>query len=99
MDARAAAVVMRAVRNTVNTGRAVVATVHQPSLEIFEVGAGRLAAAWLAVGWPWSQLCQHIVLPAAPMRLPAHLAATTHCRLPSWPNLGRSPVYPALSLD
>ena len=36
MDARAAAIVMRAVRNTVNTGRTVVCTIHQPSVDIFE---------------------------------------------------------------
>lgn len=36
LDARAAAIVMRAVRNTVNTGRTVVCTIHQPSIDIFE---------------------------------------------------------------
>ena len=36
LDARAAAIVMRVVRNTVNTGRTVVCTIHQPSLEIFQ---------------------------------------------------------------
>ncbi|KAL4428984.1 hypothetical protein ABPG77_006023, partial [Micractinium sp. CCAP 211/92] len=36
LDARAASVVMRAVKNTVKTGRAVVCTIHQPSPEIFE---------------------------------------------------------------
>ena len=36
LDARAAAIVMRAVRNTVNTGRTVVCTIHQPSVDIFE---------------------------------------------------------------
>ncbi|KAG2492873.1 hypothetical protein HYH03_008788 [Edaphochlamys debaryana] len=36
LDARAASLVMRAVRNTVNTGRTVVCTIHQPSREIFE---------------------------------------------------------------
>ncbi|GAB2225413.1 hypothetical protein Droror1_Dr00006205 [Drosera rotundifolia] len=36
LDARAAAIVMRTVRNTVDTGRTVVCTIHQPSLEIFE---------------------------------------------------------------
>ena len=38
LDARAAAIVMRTVRNTVNTGRTVVCTIHQPSIDIFEVG-------------------------------------------------------------
>ena len=37
LDARAAAIVMRSVRNTVNTGRTVVCTIHQPSIDIFEV--------------------------------------------------------------
>ncbi|EFJ06133.1 hypothetical protein SELMODRAFT_136014 [Selaginella moellendorffii] len=37
LDARAAAVVMRAVRNTVKTGRTVVCTIHQPSIDIFEM--------------------------------------------------------------
>lgn len=36
LDARAAAIVMRSVRNTVNTGRTVVCTIHQPSIDIFE---------------------------------------------------------------
>jgi len=40
LDARAAAIVMRAVRNTVNTGRTVVCTIHQPSVDIFDVGQG-----------------------------------------------------------
>ena len=43
LDARAAAIVMRTVRNTVDTGRTVVCTIHQPSIDIFEVrlfGAG-----------------------------------------------------------
>ena len=37
LDARAAAIVMKAVKNTVRTGRTVVCTIHQPSLEIFQV--------------------------------------------------------------
>ncbi|PIA56929.1 hypothetical protein AQUCO_00700938v1 [Aquilegia coerulea] len=36
LDARAASIVMRAVRNTVDTGRTVVCTIHQPSIDIFE---------------------------------------------------------------
>lgn len=36
LDARAAAIVMRIVRNIVDTGRTVVCTIHQPSIDIFE---------------------------------------------------------------
>ncbi|KAF3602070.1 hypothetical protein F2Q69_00038117 [Brassica cretica] len=36
LDSRAAAIVMRTVRNTVDTGRTVVCTIHQPSIDIFE---------------------------------------------------------------
>ncbi|XP_018685381.2 pleiotropic drug resistance protein 2-like isoform X1 [Musa acuminata AAA Group] len=36
LDARTAAIVMRTVRNTVDTGRTVVCTIHQPSIDIFE---------------------------------------------------------------
>lgn len=36
LDARAAAIVMRTVRNIVNTGRTIVCTIHQPSINIFE---------------------------------------------------------------
>ncbi|KAH9666423.1 ABC transporter G family member 40 [Citrus sinensis] len=36
LDARAAAIVMRTVRNTVDTGRTVVCTIHQPSIDIVE---------------------------------------------------------------
>ncbi|KAF5742936.1 ABC transporter G family member 32 isoform X1 [Tripterygium wilfordii] len=36
LDARSAAIVMRTVRNIVNTGRTIVCTIHQPSIEIFE---------------------------------------------------------------
>ncbi|VAI90448.1 unnamed protein product [Triticum turgidum subsp. durum] len=40
LDARAAAIVMRTVRNTVDTGRTVVCTIHQPSIDIFEAFDG-----------------------------------------------------------
>ncbi|XWS73072.1 hypothetical protein CRYUN_Cryun02cG0094200 [Craigia yunnanensis] len=36
LDARAAAIVMRTARNTVETGRTVVCTIHQPSIDIFD---------------------------------------------------------------
>ncbi|KAE8008363.1 hypothetical protein FH972_004884 [Carpinus fangiana] len=36
LDARAAAVIMRVVKNIVRTGRTVVCTIHQPSIDIFE---------------------------------------------------------------
>ncbi|KAF9597003.1 hypothetical protein IFM89_014717 [Coptis chinensis] len=36
LDARVAAIVMRIIRNTVDTGRTVVCTIHQPSIDIFE---------------------------------------------------------------
>ncbi|KAK8340930.1 hypothetical protein V6Z12_A08G131200 [Gossypium hirsutum] len=36
LDARAAAIVMRIVRKTVDTGRTVVSTIHQPGIDIFE---------------------------------------------------------------
>ncbi|GAY57247.1 hypothetical protein CUMW_177990, partial [Citrus unshiu] len=36
LDARAAAIVMRAVKNVVDTGRTIVCTIHQPSIDMFE---------------------------------------------------------------
>ncbi|CAN1217743.1 Pleiotropic drug resistance protein 3, partial [Linum perenne] len=36
LDARSAAIVMRAVKNIVDTGRTIVCTIHQPSINIFE---------------------------------------------------------------
>ncbi|KAK9920066.1 hypothetical protein M0R45_028629 [Rubus argutus] len=36
LDARAAAIVMRAVKNVADTGRTIVCTIHQPNIEIFE---------------------------------------------------------------
>ncbi|XVF05898.1 hypothetical protein REPUB_Repub06bG0001600 [Reevesia pubescens] len=39
LDARAAAIVMRAVKNVADTGRTIVCTIHQPSIDIFEAFA------------------------------------------------------------
>lgn len=36
LDAKAAAIVMRVVKNIVSTGRTVVCTIHQPSTDLFE---------------------------------------------------------------
>ncbi|XP_071697291.1 pleiotropic drug resistance protein 3-like isoform X2 [Rutidosis leptorrhynchoides] len=36
LDARSAAIVMRAAKNIVDTGRTIVCTIHQPSIDIFE---------------------------------------------------------------
>ena len=36
LDARAAAIVMRAVKNAADTGRTIVCTIHQPSIDIIE---------------------------------------------------------------
>ena len=36
LDARAATIIMRIVRNIVDTGRTIVCTIHQPSIDIFE---------------------------------------------------------------
>ena len=36
LDGRAAAIVMRTVRNTVDTGSTVICTIHRPSIDIFE---------------------------------------------------------------
>lgn len=36
LDAQAAAIVMRTVRKVADTGRTIVCTIHQPSIEIFE---------------------------------------------------------------
>ncbi|KAM0913297.1 hypothetical protein ACQ4PT_012244 [Festuca glaucescens] len=58
LDARAAAIVMRTVRKTVDTGRTVVCTIHQPSIGIFEsfdeaipgvpgIKQGQNPAAWV----------------------------------------------------
>lgn len=54
LDARAAAIVMRTVRNTVDTGRTVVCTIHQPSIDIFE----SFDEVWTStVGWSHGNCC------------------------------------------
>ncbi len=66
LDARAAAIVMRTVRNTVDTGRTVVCTIHQPSIDIFEVRRlmhvhGRARVPGLAALWTDWQSRSHAV--------------------------------------
>lgn len=56
LDARAAAIVMRAVRNTVNTGRTVVCTIHQPSIDIFEVNDQKCQYST-----EWAQPALHVI--------------------------------------
>ncbi|KAF3597226.1 hypothetical protein DY000_02025581 [Brassica cretica] len=57
LDARAAAIVMRTVRNTVDTGRTVVCTIHQPSIDIFESfdegirGVGKIKEGYNPATW------------------------------------------------
>ncbi|KAI9106703.1 hypothetical protein K1719_022231 [Acacia pycnantha] len=64
LDARAAAIVMRTVRNTVDTGRTVVCTIHQPSIDIFDafdellllkVGGEQIYAG------PLGRHCSHLI--------------------------------------
>lgn len=42
LDARAASIVVRAMRNIATTGRTVVCTIHQPSLAVFSVSFTRV---------------------------------------------------------
>ncbi|WRX27625.1 ABC transporter-like [Theobroma cacao] len=57
LDARAAAIVIRTVRNTVDTGRTVVCTIHQPSIDIFESfdegieGVGKIKDGYNPATW------------------------------------------------
>nr|GMD03507.1 pleiotropic drug resistance protein 3 [Ipomoea batatas] len=58
LDARAAAIVMRAVKNVVGTGRTIVCTIHQPSIDVFEafdelilLKAGGKMIYWGPLGW------------------------------------------------
>ena len=61
LDARAAAIVMRTVRNIVNTGRTIVCTIHQPSRPLFGApvdwecgGVGGLPLCSLLVPGAWA---------------------------------------------
>ncbi len=76
LDARAAAIVMRAVRNTVNTGRTVVCTIHQPSIDIFDVSLAMRRSGELC-GSAAGAL--HVRLPVLCMSNPPH---THNARLP-----------------
>lgn len=72
LDARAAAIVMRTVRNTVDTGRTVVCTIHQPSIDIFEafdeVKNYTKLLELLIFFLGWFQLMQHqILMPPQPL--------------------------------
>ncbi|RDX94998.1 ABC transporter G family member 34, partial [Mucuna pruriens] len=64
LDARAAAIVMRTVRNTVNTGRTVVCTIHQPSIDIFdafdELLLLKLGGEQIYAG-PLGRHCSHLI--------------------------------------
>ncbi|XP_061346220.1 pleiotropic drug resistance protein 1-like isoform X4 [Gastrolobium bilobum] len=64
LDARAAAIVMRTVRNTVDTGRTVVCTIHQPSIDIFDAFDELLllkrGGEEIYVG-PLGQQCSHLI--------------------------------------
>jgi ABC-type phosphate/phosphonate transport system ATPase subunit len=52
LDARAAAIVMRTVRNTVDTGRTVVCTIHQPSIDIFD-SFDEVVLTLMSSDWFW----------------------------------------------
>ena len=55
LDARAAAIIMRAVRRITSTGRCVVCTIHQPSWDVFKVGrraSWRQGAPVTGASWP-----------------------------------------------
>ncbi|KAK1262602.1 ABC transporter G family member 34 [Acorus gramineus] len=64
LDARAAAIVMRTVRKTVDTGRTIVCTIHQPSIDIFEAFDELLLmkiGGQLIYGGPLGTLSQNMV--------------------------------------
>lgn len=63
LDARAAAIVMRTVRNIVNTGRTIVCTIHQPSIDIFE-SFDEVLLIFLSEYLIWYQLFYYLVFNA-----------------------------------
>ncbi|PNW70640.1 hypothetical protein CHLRE_17g728400v5 [Chlamydomonas reinhardtii] len=72
LDARAAGVVMRAVRSAAATGRTVVCTIHQPSREIMDgfdelllLKPGGRTAYWGPLGPSQCKLVEHFMSPAA----------------------------------
>jgi hypothetical protein len=58
LDARAAAIVMRAVRAVGDSGRTLLVTIHQPSIEIFE--SFDRCAAGAAAGWRKVSGCREV---------------------------------------
>jgi ABC-type histidine transport system ATPase subunit len=62
LDARAAAIVMRTVRNTVNTGRTVVCTIHQPSIDIFESFDEVLCSLYFLPYLYLKTMCAHVLI-------------------------------------
>jgi ABC-type multidrug transport system ATPase subunit len=73
LDARAAAIVMRTVRNIVNTGRTIVCTIHQPSIDIFEsfdevffLGEGISSVSFKIENLELSLLVRNITSPSLP---------------------------------
>ncbi|KAK9856814.1 hypothetical protein WJX84_004570 [Apatococcus fuscideae] len=84
LDARAAAVVMRTIRNVVNTGRTMVATIHQPSIDIFEsfdelllLMRGGRTIYWGPLGRQATKLFEHFELnPKVPKHTPGINPAT-----------------------
>ena len=60
LDARAAAIVMRVVRNINQTGKAMAITIHQPGIHIFEVScrAQHASAAMMSRPCRWQIVCR-----------------------------------------
>ncbi|KAK0605080.1 hypothetical protein LWI29_022550 [Acer saccharum] len=75
LDARAAAIVMRTVRNTVDTGRTVVCTIHQPSIDIFEAfDEGIIGITPIPSGYNPATWMLEVTTPAVEARLGVEFA-------------------------